>query len=82
MSILVEEANMRAEPNPFLVTGSTAANLYIPGGIDITKDGKRAVFHADTNMGWFAGDGSKRVRSMYAIDLNIGNGGARPGNLY
>jgi beta-xylosidase len=70
------------QSNAFLVTGSTPANLYIPGGIDVTKDGKRAVFHGDTNMGWFEGDGSKRVRSMYAIDLNIGGGFASPGNLY
>lgn len=70
------------QPNSFLATGSTAANLYIPGGIDITKDGKRAVFHGDTNMGWFQGDGSLRVRSMYAIDLGISNGAVFPGNMY
>lgn len=70
------------QPNSFLVTGSTAANVYIPGGIDITKDGKRAVFHADVNMGWFAGDGSKRVRAMYAVDLDFSYGFANPGRLY
>ncbi|ETI24509.1 hypothetical protein G647_03878 [Cladophialophora carrionii CBS 160.54] len=70
------------QPNPFLVTGSTAANLYIPGGIDVTKDGKKAVFHGDTNMGWFAGDGSKRVRAMYALDLNFAGGAVHPGGLY
>jgi beta-xylosidase len=68
--------------NSFLWTGSTAANVQIPGGIDITKDGKKAVFHGDTNPGWFAGDGSKRVRSMYAIELDVGGGGASAGRLY
>lgn len=58
----------------FLQTGDTAANLYAPGGIDVTKDGKLAVFHGDTNMGWVQGDGSKRVRAMYAISLTSGNG--------
>ena len=70
------------QPNPFLVTGSTAANVYIPGGIDITRDGKRAVFQADLNKGWFAGDGSKRVRAMYAVDLSYANGVPSPGYLY
>ncbi|EXJ93848.1 hypothetical protein A1O1_02241 [Capronia coronata CBS 617.96] len=66
----------------FLKTGSTPANLYIPGGIDVTKDGRRAVFHGDTNMGWFENDGSKRVRAMYAMDLSLGNGVVQPGRLY
>ncbi|KAJ9617300.1 hypothetical protein H2200_001021 [Cladophialophora chaetospira] len=72
------------QPNSFLTTGATSANLYIPGGFDITKDGKRAVFHADTNMGWFAGDGSKRVRAMYALDLNLGGSddSVYPGDFY
>ncbi|KIW68506.1 hypothetical protein PV04_04448 [Phialophora macrospora] len=70
------------QPNPFLATGNTVANLYIPGGIDITKDGKKAVFHGDINMGWFSGDGSKRVRAMYALDLDVGGGAVYPGDLY
>lgn len=70
------------QSNSFLQTGSTAANLYIPGGIDVTKDGKLAVFHGDLNMGWFQNDGSKRVRGMYAMQLAVGNGAVGPGVLY
>lgn len=55
---------------PLLVTGSTAANVYIPGGIDIIPDGSKAVFHGDINMFWFQDPASKRVRAMYAIDLS------------
>ena len=50
---------------PFLVTGQTAADVYIPGGVDVTADGSRIVFHGDLNLGWFAGDGP-RVRGMFA----------------
>lgn len=70
------------QPTSFLQTGSTAAKLYAPGGIDVTKDGRRAVFHGDVNMGWFQNDGSKRVRAMYAMDLSIKNGALQPGRLY
>jgi beta-xylosidase len=65
----------------FLATGSTAANVQIPGGIDVVGDGSKAVFHGDTNPGWFQGDGSKRVRSMYAIDLNLRDGKVTAGTL-
>jgi len=34
------------------------------------KNGSLAVFHADLNMGWFSGDGSLRVRGMFAANLN------------
>jgi len=67
---------------PFLQTGSTAANLYIPGGFDVTKDGQRAVFHGDLNMGWFQNDGSKRVRGMYAMALSVNSGTPRVGALF
>lgn len=70
------------QPNPFLVTGDTAARVYAPGGLDVTKDGRLAVFHGDLNMGWFQNDGSKRVRAMYAIDLSVGNGAIKPSQLY
>jgi beta-xylosidase len=70
------------QPDPFLSTGGTAASVYIPGGIDITKDGRLAVFHGDLNMGWFQNDGSKRVRGMYAVELSVANGAIRPGQLY
>lgn len=70
------------QPNSFLSTGGTSASVYIPGGIDVTKDGKLAVFHGDVNMGWFKNDGSKRVRAMYAIDLSVSNGAINPGLLY
>ena len=53
----------------FLATGSTSANVQLPGGIDVAADGIHAVFHGDTNPGWFNGDGSARVRSLYAIAL-------------
>ena len=65
----------------FLTTGSTAANIYIPGGIDMTRDGTRAVLHGDTNIGWFNGDGSKRVRAMYALELDMSGEGISPGQL-
>jgi beta-xylosidase len=67
---------------PFLQTGDTAANLYAPGGIDVTRDGKLAVLHGDTNLGWFYGDGSKRVRAMYAITLDFSNGAISPGRFH
>ncbi|KAK7902637.1 hypothetical protein LTR67_002283 [Exophiala xenobiotica] len=67
---------------PFLQTGSTSAQVFIPGGMDITKDGKLAVFHGDLNMGWFQNDGSKRVRGMYAIDLSVTSGSANVGRIY
>ncbi|KAJ9636503.1 hypothetical protein H2204_005336 [Knufia peltigerae] len=70
------------QPNSFLQTGSTPAQVYIPGGIDITQDGKLAVFHGDLNMGWFQNDGSKRVRAMYAMALQVNGGNARVGRLY
>jgi len=50
---------------PFLVTGQTAADVYIPGGVDVTQDGSKIVFHGDLNLGWFTGSGP-RVRGMYA----------------
>jgi hypothetical protein len=51
--------------SPFLVTGQTDAQVYIPGGVDVTADGSMIVFHGDLNLGWFAGDGP-RVRGMFA----------------
>ena len=65
----------------FLTTGSTAANVQLPGGIDVTGDGTKAVFHGDTNLGWLEGNGTPRVRSMYAIDLNIAGGTVSQGPL-
>lgn len=67
---------------PFLQTGDTVANLYAPGSIDITRDGKLAVLHGDTNLGWFNGDGSKRVRAMYAITLDVSGGIISPGRFH
>ena len=65
----------------FLATGDTAADVQLPGGIDVSGDGTKAVFHGDTNPGWFSGDGSLRVRAMYAIDLDISGGTASPVQL-
>lgn len=53
--------------NPFLVTGQTAADVYIPGGADATVDGTKIVFHGDVNLGWFSGQGL-RDRAMYAAN--------------
>ena len=50
--------------NPLQVACSTSANFCIRLRFDITQDGKRVVFHDDTNKGWFAGDVTKRVRAM------------------
>ncbi|KAK4939045.1 hypothetical protein LTR10_020619 [Elasticomyces elasticus] len=66
----------------FVDTGATAADVYIPGGFDVTKDGKYAVFHGDTNMGWFQNDGSKRVRAMYGIALAINYGNPAVSKMY
>ena len=68
--------------NSFLDTGATTADVYIPGGFDVTKDGKYAVFHGDVNMGWFKGDGSKRVRAMYAIALGLNAGNPAVSKMY
>jgi len=69
-------------PEPFLQTGTSPVNLYAPGGLDLTKDGRKAVFHGDLNMGWFHNDGTKRVRAMYAIDLAISSTAVQPGEFY
>jgi hypothetical protein len=50
---------------PFLVTGQTPADVYIPGGADVLAGGTKIVFHGDLNLGWFVGDGP-RVRGMFA----------------
>ena len=65
----------------FLATGDTAASVNLPGGIDVASDGSTAVFHGDTNLGWFNNDGSKRVRSMYVVDLNVNGQSVSPGQL-
>ena len=60
----------------FLSTGSTTANVQLPGGIDITPDGTRAVFHGDVNLAWVNGntDGGPRTRAMYAATLGTSGG--------
>jgi beta-xylosidase len=52
----------------FLVTGQTDAQVYIPGGVDVTADGSKIVFHGDLNLGWFVGDGP-RIRGMFAAQV-------------
>lgn len=66
-----------------LSTDSTSASVQLPGGIDVTADGKGAVFHGDVNLNWVNGDsdGSKRDRAMYAIQLNLGQS-VSVGSLY
>ncbi len=65
-----------ARQGTFLATGSTSANVRLPGGIDITPDGTQAVFHGDLNLVWLNGDadGSPRTRGMYAATLGTGGG--------
>lgn len=53
---------------PFLVTGQTAADVYIPGGVDVTADGSKIVFHGDLNLGFFSGNGP-RDRGMFAAQI-------------
>ena len=65
---------------PFLVTGQTAADVYIPGGVDMLADGSKMVFHGDLNLGWFVGDGP-RVRGMYAAQTVTYANEAWVGNL-
>ena len=72
---------------PFIVTGSTAGKIQLPGGIDVlgssdSRSGIVAVLHGDLNPGWFAGDGSKRVRGMYAVQLGVGGGIVNMNRLY
>ena len=55
---------------PLLKTGSTAAHVHMPGGVDVSADGSKIIFQGDLNMGWFKGPGhGKRVRGMYAAAL-------------
>ncbi|KZV62716.1 glycoside hydrolase family 43 protein [Peniophora sp. CONT] len=49
---------------PLLKTGSPYAQLFSPGGLDISRDGTRAVFHADFNK-------TAHVRQMYTAAVNI-----------
>lgn len=66
-----------------LATGSTSADVQLPGGIDVAGNGKQAVFHGDINLNWVNGDadGSKRDRAMYAIQLELGES-VSVGSLY
>ena len=55
---------------PFLMTGSTSADVQLPGGADASADGTRVVFHGDINLAWFTDpSGSPRVRALYAGQL-------------
>lgn len=65
---------------PYLVTGSTAADVYIPGGVDVSADGSKVVFHGDLNLGWFQGNGA-RVRGMFAATAVTYANEAWVGNL-
>lgn len=60
----------------FLSTGDTAANVQLPGGPDIDPITNQLVFHGDLNPGWFQHDGSKRVRGMYASNVNWNQDGS------
>ena len=64
-------------PTPFLVTGDTSGDVYIPGGVDVTKDGSRMIFQGDLNLGWFETPRvGERVRGLYASTLsNVGSWG-------
>jgi len=69
------------QPVSFLQTGGTSANIYMPGGIDITKDGKKAYSMPMSTWVGFRVMATKRVRAMYASDLDLSNG-VRLGRLY
>ena len=57
-------------PTPFLVTGDTSGDVYIPGGVDVTKDGSRMIFQGDLNLAWFDTPSvGLRVRGLYASTL-------------
>ncbi len=70
-------------PQPFLVTGQTAADVYIPGGADASQDGTKFVFHGDLNLGWFQSPPvGLRTRGMFAAQLEEFASSAFVGTLY
>jgi beta-xylosidase len=73
-------------PKPLLVTGSTAAHVRSPGGIDFSANGSRCIFQGDLNMKWFADEKSKkrgkRVRGMYAASISFNENNAQLVGLY
>ena len=59
-------------PSPLLTTGTLG--VYIPGGVDVVKDGSKMIFQGDLNLGWFDNPPQgPRVRGMYASQM--GNAG-------
>lgn len=69
------------QTDSFLKTGDTPASVVAPGCIDFSPDGTKAIFHGDTNMGWYKPDGTKRVRALYAIDITYQDGKIMAGNM-
>ena len=93
-----------ARQGTFAATGSTSANVQIPGGIDVAGDGVHAVFRewlcvqscdcgvsanmtadGDINLAWFNDESGnsdgKRVRAMYAVELDLSGGSVSPGTF-
>ena len=52
--------------NPLLVTGTNG--LYSPGGLDVSVDGTKVVFHADQGT-------TADVRQLYTSQITIGSSG-------
>jgi beta-xylosidase len=73
-------------PVPLLVTGSTAADVRSPSGIDFSANGSRCIFQGDLNMNWFTATDpkkrGKRVRGMYAANIAFHENSAQIVGLY
>jgi len=65
------ETPFRRVEKPLVKSGDFGGAIYGPGSADVSADGSKIIFHADTNMGWFRGKG-RRVRAMFAADLEYG----------
>ncbi len=69
-------------PKPLLVTGSTAAHVHSPGGIDFNANGTRVVFQGDLNLLWAEKGHGNRDRGMYAASIMMNENNAKIIELY
>jgi beta-xylosidase len=73
-------------PEPFLVSSGTAADVRRPGGIDFSANGSRCIFQGDLNKNWFTAKNpkkrGKRVRGMYAASVSFNENNAQLVGLY
>lgn len=53
---------------PLLLTGTPYSQLYAPGGMDVSVDGQRMVFHADQSTSGYNG-----VRPMWTAYITVSN---------